>query len=148
MAQRKAAGFLMPRGGEDDVWAALETRSSAFVGWFSLRRVREGVGELGYRLRRDPWGRGLASAGATALVAMGFADKDFARIVATTIAVNRSSCRVLEKTGLTQSAMFIRAGAAHFPGANSGRSNVRLRATSGRLVFPRSSARFGPSDLV
>jgi RimJ/RimL family protein N-acetyltransferase len=96
-----AASFLMPRGGEDDVWAAVETRSGAFVGWFSLRRVRESVGELGYRLRRDAWGRGLATEGATALVAMGFADKDFARIVATTMAVNRPSRRVLEKTGLT-----------------------------------------------
>lgn len=100
MAQRKA-GFLTPRGGENDVWAAVEKRSGAFVGWFSLRRVREGVAELGYRLRRDAWGRGLATEGATALVAMGFADKDLARIVATTMAVNRSSCRVLEKTGLT-----------------------------------------------
>jgi RimJ/RimL family protein N-acetyltransferase len=97
----EGASFLMPRGGEDDVWAAVETRSGAFVGWFALRRVREGDGELGYRLRRDAWGRGLATEGATALVAMGFADRDFARIVATTMAVNRLSRRVLEKTGLT-----------------------------------------------
>jgi RimJ/RimL family protein N-acetyltransferase len=97
----EGAGFLTPRGGESDIWAAVETRSGAFVGWFSLRPVREGVGELGYRLRRDAWGRGLATEGATALVAMGFADKDFARIVATTMAVNRPSRRVLEKTGLT-----------------------------------------------
>jgi RimJ/RimL family protein N-acetyltransferase len=63
--------------------------------------VREGVGDLGYRLRRDAWGRGLAPEGATALVATGFADKDFAQIVATAMAVNRPSRRVLEKTGLT-----------------------------------------------
>jgi RimJ/RimL family protein N-acetyltransferase len=97
----EGAGFLMPRGGENDVWAAVETRSGAFVGWFSLRRTHEGVGELSYRLRRDAWGRGLATEGASALVAMGFADKDFARIVATTMAVNRPSRRVIEKTGLT-----------------------------------------------
>jgi RimJ/RimL family protein N-acetyltransferase len=97
----EGASFLTPRGGEDDVWAAVETRSGAFAGWFSLRRVREGDGELGYRLRRDAWGRGLATEGATALVAMGFGDQDFARIVATTMAVNRPSRRVLEKTGLT-----------------------------------------------
>ncbi len=96
----EGAGFLMPRGGEDDVWAAVESRSGAFVGWFSLRRVREGVGELGYRLRRDAWGRGLASEGASALVAIGFGDKGFVRIVATTMAVNRASRRVMEKTGL------------------------------------------------
>jgi hypothetical protein len=33
--EEEGAGFLMPRGGEDDVWAAVETRSGAFVGWFS-----------------------------------------------------------------------------------------------------------------
>jgi RimJ/RimL family protein N-acetyltransferase len=97
----EGAGFLTPRGGEDDVWAAVETRSGVFVGWFSLRRVREGVGELGYRVRRDAWGRGLASEGAIALVAMAFADNDFRRIVATTMAVNSASRRVMEKTGLT-----------------------------------------------
>jgi RimJ/RimL family protein N-acetyltransferase len=97
----EGASFLTPRGGEDDVWAAVETRSGAFLGWFSLRHVREGVGELGYRLRRDAWGRGLATEGATALVAMGFADHDFARIVASAMAVNRPSRRVLEKTGFT-----------------------------------------------
>jgi hypothetical protein len=49
----EGAGFLTPRGGENDVWAAVKTRSGAFVGWFSLRRTREGVGELGHRLRSD-----------------------------------------------------------------------------------------------
>jgi RimJ/RimL family protein N-acetyltransferase len=85
----EGAGFLMPR-------AAVESRSGAFVGWFSLRRVREGVGELGCRLRRDAWGRGLASEGPSALVALGFADKGIVRIVATTMAVNRASLRVME----------------------------------------------------
>ena len=97
----EGAGFLTPRGGEDDVWAAVETRSGAFVGWFSLRHVDDAIGELGFRLRRDAWGRGLASEGASALVAMGFARKAFARIVATTMAVNRPSRRVMEKAGLT-----------------------------------------------
>jgi RimJ/RimL family protein N-acetyltransferase len=97
----QSAGFLTPRGGEDDVWAAVETHSGAFVGWFSLRRVREGAGELGYRLRRDAWGRGLASEGASALVAKGFADMGLPRIVATTMAVHAASRRVMEKAGLT-----------------------------------------------
>jgi RimJ/RimL family protein N-acetyltransferase len=96
----EGAGFLTPRGGESDIWAAVEMRSGALVGWFSLRRVREGVGELGYRLRRDAWGRGLATEGATALVAMGFADKDFVRIVATTMAIHTASRQVMEKAGL------------------------------------------------
>jgi RimJ/RimL family protein N-acetyltransferase len=95
------ASFLRPRGDENDVWAAVERPSDAFAGWFSLRLVREGVGELGYRLRRDAWGRGLATEGATAVVTRGFADMGLQRIVATTMAVNHASRRVLEKTGLT-----------------------------------------------
>lgn len=94
------AGYLMPRGREDDVWAAVERSSGAFVGWFSLRRVREGVAELGYRLRRDAWGRGYASEGARALIARGFAEMGFERIVATTMALNAASRRVMEKAGL------------------------------------------------
>ena len=86
---------------KNDVWATVETRSGAFVGWFSLRHVGDRVGELGFRLRRDAWGRGFASEGAIALVAMGFADQDLARIAATTMAVNSASRRVMEKTGLT-----------------------------------------------
>jgi RimJ/RimL family protein N-acetyltransferase len=97
----EGAGFLTPRGGEDDVWAAAERCSGAFVGWFSLRLIRAGVGELGYRLRRSAWGRGLATEGAVALVAAGFADTGLARIVATTMAVNHASRRVLERAGLT-----------------------------------------------
>jgi len=98
---KEGTGLLTPRGGENDVWAAVETRSGAFVGWFSLRHVGDRVGELGFRLRRDAWGRGFASEGAIALVAMGFADQDLARIAATTMAVNSASRRVMEKTGLT-----------------------------------------------
>jgi RimJ/RimL family protein N-acetyltransferase len=94
------ASYLTPRGGEDGVWAAVETRSGAFAGWFSLLDRGEGVSELGYRLRRDAWGRGLASEGAAALVAFGFANRKLVRIVATTMAVNIASRRVMEKAGL------------------------------------------------
>jgi RimJ/RimL family protein N-acetyltransferase len=97
----EGAGFLMPRGREHDVWAAVEKGSGAFVGWFSLRIVREGVAELGFRLRREAWGRGYATEGARALVAKGFGEFGLARIVATTMAVNRGSRRVMEKVGLT-----------------------------------------------
>jgi hypothetical protein len=58
-----SAGFLTPRGGEDDVWAAVETRSGAFVGWFSLRHVDDGIGELGFRLRRAALGSRLGFRG-------------------------------------------------------------------------------------
>ena len=96
----ESAGFLTPRGTEGDVWTAAETLSGAFVGWFSLRRVRKGMAELGYRLRRDAWDRGYASEGARGLVGRGFAEVGLERIVAKTMAVNHASRRVLEKAGL------------------------------------------------
>ena len=96
-----AAGFLMPRGGEPGVWAAIETATAAFVGWFSLRPRDGEVAELGYRLCRGAWGRGFGSEGARALVRKGFAEMHFDRIVAVTMAVNHASRRVMEKAGLT-----------------------------------------------
>ncbi len=95
------AGFLMLRGGEPGVWTAVERVGRAFVGWFSLRPRGEGVADLGYRLCRAAWGRGFASEGARALVQKGLAELHLDRIVATTMAVNHASRRVMEKAGLT-----------------------------------------------
>lgn len=94
------AGFRTPRGREPDVWAAIEKGPGVFAGWFSLRPIGEGVAELGYRLRRDAWGRGLATEGALALVEWGFVESGLDRIVATAMAANQASRRVLEKAGL------------------------------------------------
>ena len=114
------ASFLTPRGGENYVWAARETRSGAFLGWFSLRPVDEGVAELGYRLRREAWGRGFASEGAAALVVRGFADMGLLRIVATAMTVHAASRRVLEKVGLTYARTVYPDEGDSFPGSELG----------------------------
>lgn len=114
------ASFLMPRGGETFVWAARETPSGAFVGWFSLRPVGEGVAELGYRLQRDAWGHGFASEGAVALVGKGFADMGLERIVATAMTVHAASRRVLEKAGLAYARTVYRDWRDPFPGSELG----------------------------
>lgn len=80
-------------------WAAHEKSSGAFIGWFELSPVGEGVAELGYRLHPRFWGRGYATEGASALVAHGAA-AGLTRIVAYAMAVNTGSRRVLEKAGL------------------------------------------------
>lgn len=94
------ATFLMPRGTELHVWTARRTTSGAFVGWFCLWPESETLAELGYRLRRMDWGQGLASEGASALVDWGFGSGRYDTIVASTMAVNHASRRVLEKVGL------------------------------------------------
>ena len=91
----------MPRGTETDVWTARRTTNGAFVGWFCLWPSGGGLAELGYRLRRMDWGQGLASEGASALVDWGFGSGRYDKVVATTMAANRASRRVLEKVGFT-----------------------------------------------
>src|SRR4030081_3082018 len=55
-------------------WAAMETATGQFLGWFHFRPPlqgadtpvgwdEDGVAELGYRLRRSAWGKGYATEG-------------------------------------------------------------------------------------
>src|SRR4030095_15550539 len=84
-------------------WAAVEKATGQFLGWFHLRPP-EGAGpdepELGYRLRRSAWGKGYATEGSRALIRKGFAELRVRRVVASTMAVNVASRRVMEKAGL------------------------------------------------
>ena len=105
------APFLMPRGTEPDVWTARRTIDGAFVGWFCLFPETQTMAEIGYRLCRACWGQGLAPEGASALVAWGFDSAGYERIVATTMAVNHGSRRVMEKIGMK----YMRTEFADFP---------------------------------
>jgi RimJ/RimL family protein N-acetyltransferase len=96
-------------------WAA-ETRAGGhFIGWFVLRPVtptddaiehwpdargQTGVASLGYRLRRSAWGQGYATEGTQAMVRLAFTGLGVREVVATTMAVNTGSRRVMEKAGL------------------------------------------------
>lgn len=103
--------------------AAERRDTGAFAGWFVLRPDADrapGDRELGYRLRREAWGQGLATEGARALVAAAFADPAVERVWAQTMAVNAGSRRVMEKAGLR----FVRVFHVHFdeplPGTEHG----------------------------
>lgn len=114
------ATFLMPRGTEAHVWTARRTTNSAFVGWFCLWPESETLAELGYRLRRQEWGQGLASEGALALVDWGFRSAGYDKIVATTMAVNHPSRRVMEKIGMKQARTVHVDGPDPIPGSEHG----------------------------
>jgi RimJ/RimL family protein N-acetyltransferase len=83
-------------------WLGFDRATGAFVGWYGIRlsddRGRER--ELGYRLRRANWGKGLATEGSVALIAAAFTDLGTERIWAQTMAVNTRSRRVMERCGL------------------------------------------------
>ena len=70
------------------------------VGWPDAAPGQVRVASIGYRLRRAAWGLGYATEGARALVRRAFTDLGVDEVVATTMAVNAGSRRVLEKAGL------------------------------------------------
>jgi len=122
---------------------AADTRTDGrFIGWFGLRPVRPDAGamvhwpdgldetrtaELGYRLRRSAWGRGYATEGTRALVRRAFGELDVAELVATTMAVNVGSRRVMEKAGLRYARTVQVAWDDPLAGTEQGEVEYRLR---------------------
>jgi RimJ/RimL family protein N-acetyltransferase len=90
-------------------WAAETRVDGDFVGWFHLRpdRIDTGEQELGYRLRRAAWGRGLATEGSLAVLAHGFGRAGAETISARTLADNAASQRVMQKCGLRFAGRFV-----------------------------------------
>lgn len=84
-------------------WAAEDRATGEFLGWFHLRPGEghaDDEPELGYRLCRRAWGRGLATEGSRALVDLAFAEGTARRVVAETMVVHGASRRVMEKIGM------------------------------------------------
>ncbi|MFF3326663.1 GNAT family N-acetyltransferase [Streptomyces sp. NPDC002889] len=84
-------------------WIAQERDTGSFLGWFEFRPTADDsceTVELGYRLNRAAWGRGLATEGARALIRKGFTELGVLRVTAYTMTVNVRSRRVMEKAGL------------------------------------------------
>jgi RimJ/RimL family protein N-acetyltransferase len=83
-------------------WAA-ELHDGGFLGWLHLRPDAEhgdNEPELGYRLRHEAWGRGLATEGSRALIDHAFSIEHVERVRAETMAVHIASRRVMEKCGM------------------------------------------------
>lgn len=90
--------FVSPGG----FYGIRERVGNAFVGWFQLEEApdRDGEVELGYRLRRNAWGLGYATEGATALVAHALNVLGYRRVFAHVLNDNPASIKVLENAGL------------------------------------------------
>ncbi|MBK8730644.1 MAG: GNAT family N-acetyltransferase [Tetrasphaera sp.] len=103
---REEVGALMPGrlSPSDDAlglgfWVGHE--GHRFVGWWCLSLEGPGLAEIGWRLHRQAWGRGLATEGARALVDHGFGTVGLERIIAETMTVNLGSRGVMRKLGLS-----------------------------------------------
>ena len=92
-----------PREAGYGFWAAIDKATQSFIGWFHFR-PGDGAGplepELGYRLRRQAWGKGFGTEGSIALIDKGFRELGVQRVYAQTMAVNVGSRRVMEKAGM------------------------------------------------
>jgi RimJ/RimL family protein N-acetyltransferase len=126
-AEGGPADFLMPRGSEPDVWVAFEKPAGGFVGWFILHLTEPGVGELGYRLRREVRGRGIATEGAAGLIAKGFVEMGIERITASAMAVNEGSRRVMEKIGMRHVRTVFPEWPNPLPGSEKGEVEYQIR---------------------
>jgi len=79
-----------------------------FVGWFHLRPsvFDEALLEIGYRLRRDSWGQGLATEGSRALLDYGFGALGCPAIDGCAMPDNAASIAVMRKLGMRYVGMF------------------------------------------
>ncbi|MGC5051737.1 GNAT family N-acetyltransferase [Micromonospora sp. DT48] len=106
-------------------WAGLV--DGEFVGWWLLEPPRradqgpvEGQAELGYRLARKWWRRGLGSEGARELIRHGFVDLGLGRIFAETMAVNVASRATMAAVGMRHVRTFHQSWPDPLPGTEHG----------------------------
>ena len=88
-------------------WAAEIRESGAFIGFISLFIPRFEASftpcvEIGWRLAREHWGKGLAIEGARAVVRHGFQVQGLRELVSFTVPENLRSLRVMQKLGMTR----------------------------------------------
>jgi RimJ/RimL family protein N-acetyltransferase len=104
---------LLPRmlAWDDEPYGFLAAyEADAFVGWFHLRPTvtpGETMLELGYRLRRPAWGRGLATEGGRALVRYAFEELDHPAVDACADPRNAASIHVMSKCGMRYAGTFM-----------------------------------------
>jgi RimJ/RimL family protein N-acetyltransferase len=80
-------------------WAITESGDDVALGWVILMDGKPRVGEIGYILRRDRWGAGLAREAVERVIEYGFTDGELRRIFADTDPENAGSIALLERLG-------------------------------------------------
>jgi [ribosomal protein S5]-alanine N-acetyltransferase len=86
------------------LWALILKESGKLIGDCGLV-VQEVDGveevEIGYHIRRDLWGKGLATEAAQACCNYGFTQLGFDKLISLVNPANIASCRVAEKNGMS-----------------------------------------------
>ena len=83
-------------------WAVHVKTTLEFLGWCGLKYLAESNEiDLGYRFKKEGWGKGYATEAAYASIQYGFEKIGLQRIVARAEIDNIGSWKVLEKCGMT-----------------------------------------------
>ena len=80
-------------------WAVIEVETGDFIGFCGLKKHDDGEVDLGYRLRRDRWGKGYATEAAQRSIEYAFEDLKLESLIGRVAKENYPSIRVLEKLG-------------------------------------------------
>lgn len=86
-------------------WAAELRDTNQFIGFIGINDNPVGLPfspcvDIGWRLRKDVWGKGLATEGARAALAHAFLSANLAEVVSMTPVLNLASERVMQKLGM------------------------------------------------
>jgi len=79
-----------------------------FVGGVGIKQQsgwRDHLGEIGYWVAENYWGKGIATAAARQMTDYGFTTRNFRKLYAPVLAPNIASMRVLEKCGYQREAI-------------------------------------------
>lgn len=98
--------------------AVLDKATGDFIGWSGLKLEKEvhpdfEYYDLGYRFRREYWGKGIATETAIASLEFGFNQHQFPKICAGADIDNVASNRILQKVGLQIGKPFEYLGVPH-----------------------------------
>lgn len=99
-------------------WAIVDKITQDFIGWSGLKyekNLREGIYyyDLGYRLKKKYWGKGIATETAKAALRYGFQQLNLPEICAAAHLENIASNTILKKIGLAFVETFEYEGAVH-----------------------------------
>lgn len=81
-------------------WVIIAKDGGAWLGWCGLKRDPHGEVDLGYRLHRRFWGRGVATEAGAGSLEYGFGPLGLDRIVGRVLPENHASHGVLKKLGM------------------------------------------------
>ncbi len=101
-------------------WAMVDKETNEFIGWTGFKYITEAINkqvnyyDLGYRLRKKYWGKGLATEAGIACLNYGFNQLGYREVFAMADCANDGSNRILRKLGFTGIETFDWEGEPHF----------------------------------